>query len=157
MYQLLATHPSGGLLLARVLLGLVMAAHGAQKAFGWFGGPGPAATLSSFEQMGVPPVFTALVILAELLGGIGLVLGALTRIAAAGILAVMLGAVLMVHLPMGFFMNWGGEKQGEGFEFHLLAIGLATALLVEGAGAFSVDRALLAARREAVPREVVIH
>ncbi len=157
MHNLLATSPSGGLLIGRVLLGVVMFAHGAQKVFGWFGGYGPDATLASFAEMGVPPFFTGLVMCAEMLGGLGLVLGALTRIAAAGILAVMLGAVLMVHLPNGFFMNWSGGQQGEGFEFHLLAIGLATVLLVEGAGAWSVDRALLAARRGTVTERVVIH
>jgi putative oxidoreductase len=72
----------------------------------------------------------------------GLALGCLTRVAAFGILCVMVTAVLTVHTPHGFFMNWYGNQKGEGFEFHLLAIGIALALILGGAGLWSVDASL---------------
>lgn len=148
---LFATPPSVGLFVARVVLGVVMFAHGAQKVFGWFGGRGYEATLESFTSgMGIPAFMAVLVMMAETLGGIGLVLGAFARIAAAGIVAVMAGAIALVHLPNGFFMNWGDTQAGEGFEYHLLAIAIATAVMFEGAGAWSVDRALWLARKGVV-------
>ncbi len=143
------TPPSFGLFVCRVVLGIVMFAHGAQKLFGWFGGGGYTTTVESFSSgMGIPPVFAVLVMLAETFGGLGLVLGAFARVASAGIIAVMLGAVFMVHLPNGFFMNWSGQAPGEGFEYHLLALALATTVLLEGAGAYSVDRVLAGLLRE---------
>ena len=92
--------------------------------------------------MGIPLVLAALVIAAEFLGSLGLISGLLTRVAALGITCVMLGAIFLVHLPNGFFMNWGGTQAGEGFEYHLLAIAIAAALLLKGGGKWSVDRAL---------------
>ncbi|MDP2307487.1 MAG: DoxX family protein [Pseudomonadota bacterium] len=143
MDTLFDTRPSGALFVCRVVLGIVMFAHGAQKLFGWFGGPGYDATIATFTtDMGIPAWMAVLVILAESLGGLGLIFGAFARIAAAGIVAVMAGAVFMVHLENGFFMNWGGGAAGEGFEYHLLALALAGIVLVEGAGAWSVDLAL---------------
>lgn len=157
MDTLFDTPPSLGLFLSRVVLGVVMFAHGAQKLFGWFGGPGYAATLESFTAgMGIPAVMAVLVMLAETLGGLGLVLGAFARIAAAGIIAVMLGAVFLVHLPNGFFMNWGGTGAGEGFEYHLLALALAGGVLIEGAGAYSVDRLFARALGEPPRRTVIV-
>ncbi|MFZ5480403.1 MAG: DoxX family protein [Myxococcota bacterium] len=142
MDWLLTTRPTWGPAVARVLLGAVFFAHGAQKALGWFGGHGFEGTVDFFGEMGLPAPVAVLVILAEFLGSIGLVLGLLTRVAAFGILAVMVGAVAMVHAPVGFFMNWSGAQAGEGFEFHLLAIALCANLVVEGAGAMSLDLAL---------------
>jgi putative oxidoreductase len=95
-----------------------------------------------FTSMGMPAPVALLVISAEFFGGLGLIFGLLTRIAAFGIGADMIGAIFLVHLPNGFFMNWMGAQKGEGFEFHLLAIAMAAALLLRGAGAFSLDRAL---------------
>ena len=155
MENLFDTPRSAGLMVTRVVLGLVMMAHGAQKVFGWFGGGGYEATVQSFVHgMGLPVVVPVLVMMAELLGGLGLVLGAFTRVAAGGIVALMLGAVFLVHLPNGFFMNWSGQKPGEGFEYHLLAIAMATTLLFEGAGAYSVDRALAKALRQVPGRPI---
>ncbi|MES2640014.1 MAG: DoxX family protein [Myxococcota bacterium] len=157
MDTLFDTRPSGALFVCRVVLGIVMFAHGAQKLFGWFGGPGYDATMESFTVgMGIPAWMAVLVILAESLGGLGLIVGAFARIAAAGIVAVMAGAVFMVHLPNGFFMNWGGQAAGEGFEYHLLALALAGLVLVEGAGAWSVDLALARMwhERRGTPAEV---
>jgi putative oxidoreductase len=90
--------------------------------------------------MGIPYLVALLVVLAESLGAIGLVVGALTRIAAFGIGCVMAGAIVTVHWQYGFFMNWAGNKAGEGFEYHILALGISLALLLRGAGALSVDR-----------------
>ena len=74
--------------------------------------------------------------------GIGLIVGCLTRLAAFGIFCDMLGAIALVHWQNGFFMNWLGHQKGEGFEYHLLALGICVALLIQGGGALSVDRSL---------------
>jgi len=126
----------------RVLLGIVFLPHGAQKTLGLFDGRGFQASMEGFTSMGMPWMIALLVILAESLGALGLIFGCLTRIAALGIAAVMTGAILMVHGKHGFFMNWFGGQQGEGFEYHLLAIAIALALLVRGAGRWSIDRKL---------------
>lgn len=133
-------------LVLRLTLGIVIFPHGAQKLLGWFGGPGVASEIAALEShLGIPAFLTVLVIIAEFFGSLGLIGGFLTRLSAFGIGAVMLGAVFLAHLPFGFFMNWFGTQKGEGFEYHLLAIGLAIALLIRGGGAWSVDR-LLAGR-----------
>ena len=127
----------------RLFLGVVFFAHGAQKALGWFGGYGFSGTMGFFtHQMGIPAPIAALAIAAEFLGGIGLVLGFLGRIAAFGIAFEMLVAVAMVHQHFGFFANWTGQQKGEGFEYHILAVAIALAIMIKGSGAFSVDRAL---------------
>jgi putative oxidoreductase len=126
----------------RVVLGVVFFAHGAQKMLGWFGGFGFHATMGFFTHMGMPAPVAFLIICTEFFGGLGLLVGLLTRIASLGIAGLMIGAIFMVHLPNGFFMNWMGTQKGEGFEYHLLAIAIAATLLLRGAGAFSVDRAL---------------
>lgn len=139
-HALVATHDDVGATVARLALGLVMLPHGAQKALGWFGGGGFSATVAGMSQMGIPAPLVVLVIAAEFLGALGLVFGLLGRVSALGIAAVMAGATLMVHLPHGFFMNWMGAQQGEGFEYHLLAMGLAAIVMIKGSGAFSLDR-----------------
>lgn len=126
----------------RLVLGVVYFAHGAQKMLGWFGGYGFHGTMGFFTHMGMPAPVAFLVICTEFFGGLGLIVGLLTRIAALGIGVEMIGAIFMVHMPNGFFMNWAGNQKGEGFEYHLLAIAMCAALLLRGAGAFSVDRAL---------------
>jgi putative oxidoreductase len=124
----------------RVILGGVMLAHASQKIFGWFGGSGFSATVESFRtHLGIPLVIAALAIIAEFVGSVGLIVGFLGRLAAVCIIAVMVGAILLVHLDYGFFMNWAGTGRGEGFEYHLLAIGLALPMLAKGSGAASVD------------------
>jgi putative oxidoreductase len=130
-------------LLLRLFLGVVFFPHGAQKVLGWFGGYGFAGTLGFFtQQMHIPALLAFLAIAAEFVGSLGLILGLLTRVAAFGILANMLVAMAMVHSKVGFFMNWSGKQPGEGFEFHLLAIGMALALMLAGGGKLSADRAL---------------
>ncbi len=126
----------------RVILGIVFFAHGAQKALGWFGGPGFSGTMNFFQQAGIPAPLAVLAIAAEFLGGLGLLVGFLARVAALGIITNMVVAILTVHSQVGLFMNWSGDQKGEGFEFHLLAIALGLAVLVKGAGAFSIDRLL---------------
>ncbi len=127
----------------RLALGIVILPHGAQKLLGWFGGPGLEPTLAFFsETMGLPPALGVLIIGAEFFGGLALILGAFSRVAAVGIGAIMLGAVFTVHASNGFFMNWIGTQPGEGFEYHLLALGLATATLIAGSGSLSIDRVI---------------
>ena len=141
--KLIYTNNDWSSLVLRVFLATVFFPHGAQKVLGWFGGYGFAGTLNAFTtDMGVPAVLAILVFAAEFLGSIGLLFGAITRFAAFGIASVMTGAIFMVHLQNGFFMNWYGTQQGEGFEFHLLAIAIALALMISGGGRWSIDRAL---------------
>jgi putative oxidoreductase len=125
----------------RLVLGAVFFAHGAQKVLGWFGGNGFSGTMGYFTKgMDIPTPFAAVAIMAEFLGGIGLLFGLLTRLAALGIALVMAVAISLVHASNGFFMNWTGAQHGEGFEFHLLVIAIAVSLFVRGAGAWSLDR-----------------
>jgi putative oxidoreductase len=112
--------------------------HGVQKTLGWFGGYGFRGTMASFTKSGFPRALAFLAVMAEVLGPLGLAVGLLTRVAALGIAVVMLVAIA-VHKRHGFFMNWTGTQQGEGTEYHLLALGLAIALIVNGAGAWSID------------------
>jgi len=127
----------------RLVAGIVFFAHGAQKMLGWFGGYGFRASMGFFTHtMHIPALFAFLVICAEFFGGLGLIAGFLARIAAFGLACDMLGAVYLVHLHNGFFMNWSGKKPGEGFEYHLLALALLFAILIRGAGALSIDRLL---------------
>jgi putative oxidoreductase len=123
----------------RLALAVVMFPHGSQKVLGWFGGHGLRGTLGFFGSQGIPMPLALLAIAAEFLGPVGLLLGLLTRVAAFGIACVMLVAILTVHGKVGFFMNWQGDQKGEGFEFHLLALGIAVALIIGGAGLWSVD------------------
>jgi putative oxidoreductase len=142
-HRLIATTDDPAGLIARLVLGLVMFPHGAQKALGLFGGNGFAGTMGFFTgMMHVPAPLAFLAIIAEFLGSIALILGVLGRLAAFGILCNMVVATLMVHLSNGFFMNWMGNQKGEGFEYHLLAIGLALVVIWKGSGRYSVDRAL---------------
>ena len=140
--RFLSTNDDSSTIFLRFALGMVMFPHGAQKLLGWYGGGGFSATVDGFSSMSVPAVLAVLVILAESLGALGLIFGFLTRLGAIGIATVMIGAVSMAHWQNGFFMNWGGNQTGEGFEYHLLALGLALALAVRGGGRWSVDRAL---------------
>jgi putative oxidoreductase len=140
--RLMSTSNDVSFTILRLVLGVVYFAHGAQKMLGWFGGFGFHATIGFFMHMGMPAAVAFLVICTEFFGGLGLIVGLLTRIAALGIGVEMIGAIFMVHLQNGFFMNWMGNQKGEGFEYHLLAIAVAAALLLRGAGAFSLDRTL---------------
>jgi putative oxidoreductase len=141
--KLINTTDDFSVTILRLIFGGVFFAHGAQKALGWFGGFGFGGTMGFFtQQMHIPAPLAFLAICAEFLGGIGLILGLLGRVAAFGILCNMLAAVWMVHFQLGFFANWYGTKKGEGYEYHLLAIAIALALMIKGSGALSIDRAL---------------
>jgi len=123
-----------GLLFLRLALGVVFFAHGAQKVLGWFGGSGLAQTVQGMGHMGIPPLLAYVASFAEFLGGLGLIFGVLARLSALGIAINMIVAILMVHLPNGFFMNWFGQQKGEGIEYHLLVIGMALMVMLAGPG-----------------------
>ncbi|HZD50429.1 MAG TPA: DoxX family protein [Silvibacterium sp.] len=143
MNRLIATANDHTIALVRLVIGVIFFMHGAQKTLAWFGGYGFHATMHFFTtQMGIPAAVAVLPIAAEFLGGIGLIVGFLSRIAAFGIAADMFVAVCLVHLRNGLFMNWYGNQKGEGYEYHLLAIAICILIMVKGAGALSVDRAL---------------
>ena len=146
--KLLVTSDDWTMTLLRLILGVVFFAHGAQKMLGWWGGNGFSGTMGYFTHSGIPAPLAFLAIAAEFFGGMGLVVGLLSRVAAFGIVVNMLVAVLTVHLPNGLFMNWSGAQKGEGFEYHLLAIALGIAIMVKGGGAVSMDRALSGTRSE---------
>jgi putative oxidoreductase len=143
MKKLISTPNDGTLTLLRLVTGVLFFAHGAQKVFGWFGGPGLSATLTGFESyLHIPAPLAVLAVAAEFLGGLGLIFGLLGRVAAAGIAVNMVVAAALVHLPNGLFMNWSGAQKGEGIEYHLLALAAAVTLVLRGSGAWSLDRLL---------------
>jgi putative oxidoreductase len=143
--KVLSTSNDLTMTILRFVLGVTFFAHGAQKVLGWFGGPGFEGTMGFFtHNMGIPAPLAFLAICTEFLGGLALIFGLLSRVAAFGIMVEMLVAIALVHLPNGFFMNWYGNQKGEGIEYHLLAIAVGLAVLIKGAGAFSVDQAMAA-------------
>jgi putative oxidoreductase len=142
-HKLFVTSNDFALTVVRLVLGVTFFMHGAQKMLGWFGGYGFHATMGTFTHyLGIPAPLAFLAICAEFFGGLGLLVGLLSRIAALGIMVNMLVAIATVHHVNGFFMNWTGQQKGEGFEFHLLAIALAIVVLIKGSGAVSIDRAI---------------
>jgi putative oxidoreductase len=147
--QLLTTKDDISMIILRITLGLVIFPHGAQKMFGWFGGYGFDGTMHHFtENMGIPYIFALLAVLAESFGALGLIVGLGTRIAALGVGATIGVAAIMVHVQHGFFMNWFGKQAGEGFEYHLLVVGIALALVIRGGGKWSLDRLLAKKQQE---------
>ncbi len=136
---LVATGDSFASTALRLALGFMILPHGLQKTLGWFGGYGFKGTMGYLTgQVGAPWIFALLAILAESVGGLMLIAGFGTRLAALGVGGVMLVAAAM-HRSNGFFMNWFGTQKGEGVEFHLLALGMVVALLILGGGKWSVD------------------
>ena len=127
-------------LIIRTVLGAIVFPHGAQKLLGWFGGYGFEGTMSFFTEVVQLPYPLALgVILTEFFAPLFLLLGLVTRLAALLVGFLFTGIILISHLPFGFFMNWEGNQAGEGFEYHLLILGMVVSLLVSGGGKFSVD------------------
>src|SRR5438128_11434264 len=124
------------LLIVRVVVGAIFAVHGAQGLFGAFGGPGLSAVVQMMGPLGY------LVTIGEFFGGLGIMLGVLSRFSAASLIVIMLGAIAMVHAQFGFFMNWTGKQPGEGFEYHLLAIALFAVILLGGPGRLALGRFL---------------
>jgi putative oxidoreductase len=153
--ELIATENVAAITVLRLVLGIVSFAHGAQKMLGWFGGYGCTGTMGFFTRMmHVPAVFAFLAIAAEFFGGLGLIFGLFTRVAAFGILCNMLVAVAMVHHQFGFFLNWAGTQKGEGFEFHLLALAITVFLMIRGAGVASADRLLSSPAKSSIRSQV---
>jgi putative oxidoreductase len=127
-------------LILRLTAGLIMLPHGLQKSFGLFGGFGFKASMSYLcETAKLPWIISLMVILFETVGPIGLIAGVFTRIWAAALIVVMTGAIITTNARHGLFMNWYGTQSGEGFEYHLLFIGMCLAILFSGSGKFSID------------------
>ena len=136
--KMLQTNDGWAMLLVRLPLGVDMLVHG------WAKVTNVPGTMSYFDGLHVPHLFGWLAILAEFAGGLGLILGCLTRIAAFGVGVTMLVAIYLRHWDYGYLMNWHGKLPfgTEGWEYHTLAIGMSLALMLEGAGAFAVDSLL---------------
>ena len=143
MKKIFQTNDNTATTIIRVVLGLILFPHGAQKLLGWFGGYGFDGTMGFLTgSIGLPWIFAFLVIMIEFAGAFALIFGIGTRIVAVGIISLFTGIIFTSHAQNGFFMNWAGNQTGEGYEYHLLVIGMAIALLVSGAGKWSVDYAL---------------
>jgi putative oxidoreductase len=142
MKSLLRTSTDPVLLIARVVLGSMLFAHGAQKVLGIFGGRGLDATFQFFANFGIPPALGIVAMALEFVGGPMLILGLLGRVVGLGTVVHMGVAAYVVARPYGFFMNWANTQKGEGFEFHLIAIALALTIVSQGSGPLSVDRAI---------------
>lgn len=143
MKKIFQTNKSSAAFIIRLVLGIILFPHGAQKMLGWFGGYGFNGTMGFLTgTAGLPGFIAFLVIMIEFLGSVALVLGFATRIAAIGIIILFTGIIFTSHLQNGFFMNWAGNLKGEGYEFHLLIIGMALSLLISGAGKWSIDELL---------------
>ena len=142
VHRLLATDDGAGALALRIPIGIVFAAHGAQKLFGWFGGYGLEGTGQFFASVGLNPGYLLALLagLAEFFGGLALVAGLLVRPAAAALAFAMLVAIFAVHWGKGFFAASGG------YEFALALFAASLSLLFSGGGRFSVDRAIIGAR-----------
>jgi putative oxidoreductase len=137
------THKSFAPLFLRLALGIMIFAHGAQKLLGWFGGYGYTGTMGYFtSNLHIPWVLAFAAILIEFFGGIALILGLFTRVAAFLVGLELIVAAFMIHVGNGFFMNWSGQQKGEGYEFFILVAGIAIALILKGGGALSLDSAL---------------
>ncbi len=136
------TDKSGVQLLLRLTLAVVMFPHGAQKALGWFGGPGFEKTIEAFSGMSFPMWAAVALMATELLGSVMLAVGYITRLWALAIGIALTICVFVNHVEHGFFMNWSGQQKGEGYEYHILAIAIAYALLLGGGGSISIDRRL---------------
>ncbi len=142
--KIIQTNSDTSILILRVLLGIVFLPHGLQKVFGSFGGYGYTGTMGYFTgTLGIPALFAFLAIASEFLGSLGLITGLFTRIAAFGIGVEISIAALMLHVKNGFFMNWFGNQKGEGFEYHILVVAIAAALVIKGGGKWSLDRVLV--------------
>lgn len=142
--KLFTTSESWTLIVLRVILGLVIFPHGAQKLLGWFGGYGFSGSMNYFtDTVGLPWMVGFLVIILEFFGAIALIAGIATRIIAVLYIAIAIGIIFTSSIQYGFFMNWFGNQAGEGYEYFLLWIGMAVTLLVNGGGKYSIDKLLV--------------
>ena len=130
--------------ITRLTIGLILFPHGAQKMLGMFGGYGFTGTMGFFTHtMNLPWIIGFLVIIIEFIGALSLIAGFASRIWSALTIILFLGIIFTSHLHNGFFMNWFGNQKGEGYEYHLLIVGLAIATLINGSGKYSVDERLV--------------
>ena len=134
----LGTHAGYGLTVLRIFVGIIFAAHGSQKLFGWFGGNGLAGTAQWMESIGLAPVVLMALLSGgtEFFGGLALIIGLLARPAALGLTFTLLVAIFTVHISNGLFMA------NDGYEFALALLGGTVAVLIEGAGKASFDGAI---------------
>ena len=129
--------------IVRFTIGLILLPHGAQKMLGLFGGYGFIGTMNFLtDTKGLPWIIALLVIIIEFIGPFFLMVGLATRLWAISIIVHMIGIIFASHVEYGFFMNWFGNQQGEGYEYHLLIIALALVTLLNGSGKLSLDRLL---------------
>ncbi len=129
-------------LILRLTAGLVMLPHGAQLLLGWFGGYGFEGTMNYFTTAeGLPWIVGFLVIMIQFFGSLMLVLGFFTRLNALAMFGIVVGMIFS-HTDYGFFMNWFGNQKGEGFEFHLLLLGICAGSMFLGSGKYSLDQKL---------------
>lgn len=143
MNKLFKTNENTAATIIRIVLGVILFPHGAQKLLGWFGGYGFDGTMGFLTgAAGLPWIIAFLVIILEFFGALALIFGFATRLVSVGIITLFAGIIFTSHASNGFFMNWSGQLPGEGYEYHLLVIGMSLALLVSGAGKWSVDYAL---------------
>lgn len=144
MRQLFITTNSLQATIIRLTLALVILPHGAQKALGIFGGYGFEGTMGYFtDAMHLPYLLGLIVIVTEFLGAISIALGFATRIWSALMICLFLGIIYTSHWETGFFMDWSGENPKpnfEGFEYHLLVLGMSASLILSGSGRYSIDR-----------------
>ncbi len=138
IHTVLGSRAGYGLTVLRIFVGIIFAAHGSQKLFGWFGGGGLAGTAQWMESIGLAPgtLMAALAGGTEFLGGLALIVGLLARPAALGLTFTLLVAIFSVHIHNGLFMA------NNGYEFALALLGGTIAILFEGAGKVSLDRAI---------------
>ena len=143
MKKIFQTNEDAASMLLRLMLGVILFPHGAQKMLGWFGGYGFSGTMNFFTgTVGLPWIIGFLVISIEFFGSLFLITGLAVRLTAFAVIADMIGIIFKSHIQNGFFMNWFGNQAGEGYEYHLLVIAIALALLIRGAGKFSFDYAI---------------
>jgi putative oxidoreductase len=138
-----STHSNFTGLALRLTLGIVLYPHAVQKLFGWFNGPGLSGEMQFMTtQAGLPVFLAVMAIIVECTGTFMLLTGAGTRIAAIALFCLFIGMITTFHFQHGFFMNWFGKLPSgkEGFEYHLLVLGLCITIFLEGGGSFSIDK-----------------
>ena len=129
------------LLILRLTLTIVIFPHGAQLLLGWFGGLGYTQTMNYFTTVANLPFFIGfLVIMIQFFGSLMLLFGVAVRLNALAMFVIFIGMILTSHLEHGFFMNWFGNQKGEGYEYHLLVLGITIPLMLKGSGAFALGK-----------------
>jgi putative oxidoreductase len=139
LQQTIATEINITSLVLRLTLAIVLWPHGAQLLLGLFGGQGFQASMGYFTSTGLPWIVAFLVIFLLFFGAIFILFGLGTRLFAMAFVLLFIGMIVSVHISNGFFMNWFGNQKGEGFEYHLLLMGVAAGLIISGGGKFSLD------------------